>query len=301
MTVRLGANQYGKAETHVVRVTKSGPAGTGQEIKRQAIKHEIKDMTVSVMLAGDFEATHLTGDNRAVVPTDTQKNTVFAFAREDVGEIEEFGLRLARHFLQDYAPVRRARVFISEQPWTRIHAEGGPHPHAFELAGSEQRITTVTCARDGEWVVSGLTDLTLLKTAGSEFWGYPKDRYTTLPEAHDRVLATAVDARWRYLDSRADWVDARAEARRLIIETFATKHSLSLQQTLYAMGEAVLEARTEIAEIRFSMPNKHHFAVDLKPFGMENDNEVFYAADRPYGLIEGTVTRDDAAPADQAW
>jgi urate oxidase len=49
------------------------------------------------------------------------------------------------------------------------------------------------------------------------------------------------------------------------------------------------------------MPNKHHFAVDLRPFDLENDNEVFYAADRPYGLIEGTVTRDDAPPADLAW
>jgi urate oxidase len=292
MTVRLGANQYGKAETHVVRVSKSGPGGK---------VHEIKDMTVTVMLAGDFEATHLSGDNQAVVPTDTQKNTVFAFAKDHVGEIEEFALRLGRHFVLDYAPVHRARVLIAEQPWTRIHAEGGPLPHAFERAGSEQRTATVTCTRDAEWVVSGLTDLTLLKTAESEFWGYPKDRYTTLPETHDRVLATAVDARWRYNDSDVDWADARAEARRLLIETFATKHSLSLQQTLYSMGEAVLEARTEIGEIRFSMPNKHHFAVDLKPFGLENDNEVFFAADRPYGLIEGTVTRDDAAPADQAW
>jgi urate oxidase len=292
MTARLGANQYGKAETHVVRVTRGGPEGT---------VHEIKDMTVSVMLAGDFEATHLTGDNSLVVPTDTQKNTVFAMAKEDVGEIEEFALRLARHFLRDYSPVHRARVLISEQPWTRIHAGGGPHPHAFERAGSEQRTATVTCTRDADWVVSGLTDLTLLMTAGSEFWGYAKDRYTTLPETHDRVLATAVDARWRYLDADVDWADARAEARRLVIETFATKHSLSLQQTLYAMGEAVLEARPEIGEIRFSMPNKHHFAVDLRPFGLENDNEVFYAADRPYGLIEGTVTRDDAPPADQAW
>jgi urate oxidase len=292
MTVRLGENQYGKAQTHVVRVTKGGPGGS---------IHEIKDLTVSVMLAGEFEVAHLTGDNSKVVPTDTQKNTVFAFAKGNIGEIEEFALRLARHFVTDYAPVRRARVSISEQPWTRIHAGGGPHPHAFERAGSEQRITTVTSTREGEWVVAGLSDLTLLKTTGSEFWGYARDRYTTLPETHDRVLATDVDARWRYLDSDVDWADARAEARRLMIETFATQHSLSLQQTLYAMGEAVLEVRTEIAEVRFSMPNKHHFAVDLKPFGLENDNEVFYAADRPYGLIEGTVVRDGAAPADQAW
>ena len=292
MTIRLGDNQYGKAETHVVRVTRSGPDGT---------VHEIKDMTVSVALAGDFEATHIAGDNSKVVPTDTQKNTVFAFASEKVGEIEEFAQRLAGHFVRDYPSVTRAKVSISEQPWTRIHIDGGPHPHAFERAGSEPRLTTVTCTRESEWIVSGFRDLTLLKTAGSEFWGYAKDPYTTLPETHDRVLATTVDARWRYLDSDVDWADARAEARRLIVETFATKHSLSLQQTLYAMGQAVLEARPEIAEIRFSMPNKHHFVVDLKPFGRENRNEVFYATDRPYGFIEGAVTRDDTPPADQAW
>jgi urate oxidase len=290
MTVRLGDNQYGKAETHVVRVTMKGEL------------HEVKDMTVSVMLAGDFADTHLEGDNSKVVPTDSQKNAVFALAKESpIGEIEDFALRLARQLVRDHASVQRAHVSIAEQPWTRITAGDKPHPHAFERAGSEQRLTRVTCTRDGEWVVSGVKELTLLKTTGSEFWGYPKDHYTTLPESHDRVLATAVEARWRYGSADIDWNASRAEARRHIVETFATKHSLSLQQTLFAMGEAVLEARPEIAEIRFAMPNKHHFVVDLQPFGLENDNEVFYASDRPYGLIEGTVTRDGAEPADQAW
>jgi urate oxidase len=288
VTIVLGDNQYGKAETHVVRVTRGA-------------SHDIKDMVVSVSLAGDFTATHLTGDNRLVLPTDTQKNTVFGFAKEQVGEIEDFALRLARHFVREHNSISRARVSISEQPWVRISVGGRPHPHAFERAGSEQRTTTVTCSRDSEWVVAGLTELTLLKSTGSEFWGYRKDHYTTLPETRDRVLATAVEARWRYSGDKVDWKKAHGEARRLLVETFATKHSLSLQQTLYAMGEAVLEARPEIAEIRLSMPNKHHFVVDLEPFGLNNESEVFYASDRPYGLIEGTVTRDDASPADQAW
>ncbi|HEV2035208.1 MAG TPA: urate oxidase [Candidatus Dormibacteraeota bacterium] len=309
--ILLGDNQYGKAETHIVRVTKAGPeAGRAQghtpttpsrRPQRRGL-HDIKDMTVSVALAGDFASTHLTGDNSKVVPTDTQKNTVFAFAKQSpVGEVEEFALRLARHFVSDYDSVQRARVSIAEQPWARIRAGGRPHPHAFERAGSEKRLTAVTCTRNSEWVVSGLSELTLLKSTGSEFWGYSKDRYTTLPETRDRVLATAIDARWRYTRADIDWAAAHAEARRVLIETFATQHSLSLQQTLYMMGEAVLQARPEIAEIRFSMANKHHFVVDLKPLGLENDNEVFYASDRPYGLIEGTVTRDDAPPADHAW
>ena len=292
MTIRLGANQYGKAETHLVRVTKGGPGGA---------VHEIKDINVSVALAGDFAASHLAGDNSKVVATDTQKNTVYAFAKEGgVGEIEEFALRLARHFAIDHAAVERSRVSIEEYPWTRINVGGNPHPHSFMRSGSEKRLTIVTCTRDEAWVVSGLSDLVLLKSTGSEFWGYPKDRYTTLPETHDRVLATGVVARWRYANVDVDWADAFTTARRVLIEAFAEKHSLALQQTLYTMGEAALQARPEIAEIRLSMQNKHHYTVDLSPFGLDNQNEVFYASDRPYGLIEGTVTRDNA-PADLAW
>jgi len=279
----LGDNQYGKAETHVVRVTRSG------------LQDEIKDLTVSVALAGDFAATHLTGDNSNVVPTDTQKNTVFAFARDGIDEIEDFGLRLARHFTGEFDAVERARVAIEEHPWDRIDG------HAFVRAGSEKRLTTVTCTKQSAWVVGGLTDLVVLKSAGSEFWGYPRDRYTTLPETKDRILATAVTARWRYSSAEHDWGRSFTEARRLLLETFAKQRSLSLQQTLYAMGEAVLTARPEIVEIRMSMPNKHHFVVDLSPFGLNNENEVFYAADRPYGLIEGALVREHASDAGHAW
>ena len=279
----LGDNEYGKAETHVVRITRSGA------------RDEIKDLTVSVALAGDFAATHLTGDNSKVLPTDTQKNTVFAFARDGVGEIEDFGLRLARHFAGEFDSVERARVTIEEHPWDRIDG------HAFVRAGAEKRLATVTCTRHSAWVVGGLTDLIVLKSAGSEFWGYPKDRYTTLPETKDRILATAITARWRYLSAENNWARSFSEARQLLLDTFASKHSLSLQQTLYAMGEAVLKARPEIVEVRMSMPNKHHFVVDMAPFGLTNENEVFYASDRPYGLIEGTVKRVDAPDAGPAW
>ncbi len=293
MPIVLGDNQYGKAETHVVRVTKSGTGGG---------THEIKDLNVSVALSGDFSASHLSGDNSKVVPTDTQKNTIFAFAADSpVGEIEDFALRLARHFVGEFASVYRARVSIEEYPWARIMVDGKPHPHAFVRDGSERRLATVTCTDDGAWVVAGLTDLVVLKSTGSEFWGYPRDRHTTLAETRDRVLATAVTARWRYREASGDWAASFAGVRRAMLETFALKHSLALQQTLYAMGEAALEARPEVAEIRLSMPNKHHFTVDLSPFGLTNDNEVFYAADRPYGLIEGTVMRDDAPEPGLAW
>jgi urate oxidase len=159
-------------------------------------------------------------------------------------------------------------------------------------------MTTVTVEGEQAWVVSGLRDLVVLNSAGSEFWGFAKDRYTTLAETTDRILATAVDARWRHAEVLTGdaWLSSYQAARDLLLTAFAETHSYSLQQTLYAMGKAVLEGLPSIAEIRLSLPNKHHFEVDMSPFGRENKGEVFYASDRPYGLIEGTVLRDDGAP-----
>ncbi|MEU5258073.1 factor-independent urate hydroxylase [Amycolatopsis sp. NPDC021455] len=290
MAITLGPNQYGKAEVRLVTVRRDGPV------------HHLKDLTVSTSLRGELAATHLTGDNAGVLATDTQKNTVYAFAKEaPVGEIEDFGLRLARHFVGTQENITGARIKIDEHGWERIAVGGEPHDHAFSRSGDERRTTAVTLQDGRAWVVSGIDGLTLLKSTGSEFHGFPRDKYTTLAETADRILATAVTARWRYQGEDIDWAASHAEIRWLMLETFATKHSLSLQQTLYAMGAAVLEARPEVAEVRLSLPNKHHFLVDLSPFGLKNENEVFYAADRPYGLIEGTILRDDAEDPGPAW
>jgi urate oxidase len=264
-------------------------------VSRAGSRHEVKDLNVSIALAGDFADTHTSGDNSKVVPTDTQKNTIFAFARDGIGEIEDFAMRLARHFVNEFASVYRARVHVEEQAWHRIHDQ------AFVQAGAEKRLATVTATDDGTWVVAGIGGMVVMKSGGSEFHGYLKDRFTTLPETTDRILATSVLARWRYAGTDVDWKSSFDEVRRLLLEAFASKHSLSLQQTLYAMGEAVLLARSEVAEVRMAMPNRHHFAVDLTPFGMANENEVFYASDRPYGLIEGTITRDDVPEPGMAW
>ncbi|MQA60640.1 MAG: urate oxidase [Actinophytocola sp.] len=289
-TIQLGANQYGKAETRVVRVNRSGGA------------HEITDLNVSTALSGDLTDTHVTGDNAKVLPTDTQKNTVFAFAKEHgIGEIEEFGLHLARHFVDSQEPIHRSRITIEQYFWDRIGVGGTPAPHSFQRSGVETRTATVTYDGTTSWVVSGLRDLVVLNSTDSEFWGYPRDRYTTLPETHERILATAVNAEWRHVAAEGDWGKSYAEVRRHLVEAFAQTHSLSLQQTLYAMGSRVLDNRPEIAEVRLSLPNKHHFLVDLSPFGLTNDDEVYFAADRPYGLIEGNVLRDDSPEPGLAW
>jgi urate oxidase len=164
---------------------------------------------------------------------------------------------------------------------------------------------TVTGREQAErpWVISGLSGLVLLKSTGSEFSGFLKDRYTTLAETTDRILATSLTVRWRYLPPHQSksWDEAHAQIRQILVERFADVHSLALQQTLYAMGQAVLEAREDVAEIRLSAPNRHHFLVDLAPFGLDNPGEVFYAADRPYGLIQCAVQRDGAPDPGPAW
>ncbi len=287
MAIVLGANQYGKAEVRLLHVRRGGE----QDV--------ITDLSVSVALSGELTEVHLSGDNSAVLTTDAQKNTVFAFAREyGVGEAEDFGLRLARHFVASQEAISFARVSVEQYPWDRLAG------HSFARSGREIRTATVSHDGTDSWVVSGVGGLTVLNTAGSEFWGFARDRYTTLAETTDRILATAVSARWRHAsvpESASCWGESYRAARDLLLQAFADTHSYSLQQTLYAMGARVLEGRPEIAEVRLSLPNKHHFEVDMSPFGIENAGEVFYAADRPYGLIEGTITRDDAPPPGKAW
>ncbi|MFF2274686.1 factor-independent urate hydroxylase [Agromyces sp. NPDC058126] len=286
----LGPNRYGKAEVRVVRVT------------RDTARHEIDDLNVTSQLQGDFAAAHLEGDNAHVVATDTQKNTIFAFARDGVGAPEEFLLRLAEHFTGEFDWVTGGRWLAERYAWQRIVADGEPHDHAFVRAGQEVRTAAVVVDGASRHVLGGLKDLTVMKTTGSGFEGFPRDRYTTLQETSDRILATSVAVRWRFAaGARPDYDAMYARVRARLLASFAAGYSPALQATLYEMGRAVLEAEPELDEIRFSMPNRHHFVVDLAPFGLDNPNEVFFAADRPYGLIEASVTREGVEPAPAAW
>jgi urate oxidase len=290
---QIGSNRYGKSEIRVVRVAR-GAAPDGGDV--------IRDWNVSTALSGDLDASHLTGDNSKVLPTDSQKNRVFALA-EEMGAVppEDFALALAAFFVASQEAITRARISVEEFGWTPIGATG----YSFARAGDLVRTTTVVHdATAGTSVVSGIKDLILLNTTGSEFWGFPKDAHTTLAETKDRMLATAVNASWRFRPAAvesADWDAVAVAAKRTILDTFAATYTYSLQQMLYALGSALVTALPELCEVRLALPNKHHFIVDLAPFGLENDREVYYADDRPYGLIEGAVLADDAPDAGLAW
>jgi urate oxidase len=288
--VELAWNRYGKSRVRLVKV------------RRACDPHEIVDLTIDVQLEGAFEAVYVDGDNGPCLATDTMKNTVYALARQDpIAHVETFALRLADHFIAKPA-VTRARISAGEHKWDRLSAGGRPHPHAFVQPGGdhgEQWTTVVTRDKEGAWIVSGLTNLVVLKTTDSAFSGFPRDEYTTLPETGDRILATSMTASWTYRPvapvtlatiGTTDFT-ARDRIRRALVETFAAHASRSVQQTLYAMGEAALAACAAVADITLTLPNRHHLLVDLQPFGLDNPNEIFVATDQPFGLIEATVRR----------
>ena len=276
----LAENSYGKSAIRLVKVLRPGE------------RHEFRDVTIAIALEGDFEAAHVAGDNRAVLPTDTMKNTVYALAQDHFdGAIESFGLLLSGHFLDHNPRVNLARVALSEQPWERLVVAGRPHPHAFRRPGGERRLTRVNRTREGAAVEAGLEGLTVAKTSSSAFAGFLRDGYTTLKETHDRILATAIEASWRYA-APVDFDAAFAAIRQTLLDTFAGHQSAPVQHTLYAMGESVLARHPEVTQVRLSLPNKHHLPVDLSPFGQENRNDIFVPTEEPYGLIEATIRRD---------
>lgn len=283
MAVRIEHHRYGKAQVRLVRVRRRG------EI------HDVREITVRVLCEGAFEETYLTGDNAKVLPTDTMKNTVYALAREyEVDRVERFGETLANHFLAEHAPISRVTVDLEEQPWVRIRTNGPrgpePHPHAFER-GAGIGTATVTADRRGLVFASGLRDLNVMKTTGSGFEGFPKDDFTTLAETRDRIFATSVTAVWEWSKPPGDFANANSQVRDAMLGAFAGEYSPSVQFTLRAMAEAAMAKVPEIARVSLSLPNRHCLLVDLKPFGLENPNEVFVATDEPHGLIEGTFAR----------
>ena len=281
MTVKIIHDNYGKARVRLMKVA------------RQGDWHELQNLTVNIAFEGDFTEVHTVGDNSQVLPTDTMKNTLYTLAHQtqEIEEIEVFGLRLADYFLTNNNQLTRVIIEIAEHGWTRIAVCDEPHQHSFIKDGDEKKTTIISATRDDATVESGVENLIVLKTTKSGFAGYIKDQYTTLPETTDRIFATSIKAVWRYTNTNAATGDAWRNIRQTIIETFAEHDSLSVQHTLYAMGEAVLEKFPDIAEIAFSLPNIHCLPIDFTRFGLENDNRIFVPTDEPHGLIEARLSR----------
>jgi urate oxidase len=278
--MKLEHHHYGKAKVRVMKVTRMGA------------QHSLKELEVSVMLRGDFNASYTRGDNRLVVTTDTMKNTVYALAREKLGvETEDFGLALGEHFLKNYPQVEQADIGLSERGWERMTGGAQPQPHAFVQKNTARAFVQVACTRGKSSVESGIEDLLILKTTGSGFEGYVRDKFTTLPPTKDRIMATKLKATWAYAKPPAKYSATNATILEAMLAVFALNYSPSVQVTLFQMGEAALQAAPEISKVSLIMPNKHCLLVNLAPFGLENPNEIFVPTDEPHGQIEGTVSR----------
>ena len=264
------------------------------KVTKNSEVHEIKEMTVGIQLEGDFETVHTEGDNRKVLPTDTMKNTVYALAKENpVKSIEEFSIYLAKYFIENNKQVSSVTIENTETLWNRISLNGKPHNHSFVSGGNEKRFTKVITDGENISVTSGIKDLLVLKTTASGFENYIKDKFTTLKETSDRVFSTSIKAVWQYANQDVNYLKISNDIRKIILETFATHHSLSVQQTLYETGKNILEECKDVSEISITMPNKHYLLFNLGQFGMENNNEIFIPTDEPFGLIEAKLKREN--------
>jgi urate oxidase len=281
MGIKLGLNAYGKNAVNLSKII------------RHENHQEFRQISVNVSLEGDFESAHTIGDNTKILPTDTQKNTVYALAKEHfTSSIEAFGLVLSQHFKSNNPQVSRTKIEITEYCWHRMIIDGITHTHSFINGGSEKHITTIVQTDIATGITSGIKDLLILKTTDSAFVNYIRDQYTTLKEAGDRILSTSCKVQWDYISTGVDFNSLYNGIKASLLKTFSAHKSLSVQHTLYAMGKDVLNGFSEVKEITLKMPNKHHILANLEPFGMDNKNEIFIATDEPYGYITGTVTRD---------
>ncbi len=279
---KLLEHSYGKGAVRVTKVVRAGAV------------HSVFEMDVEIVLEGAFEAMYTEGDNSSCVPTDTMKNTVYALAkRHEFDSLEAFALILAEHFVGTFPQVMRATVRIEQALWERIRVAGTGHNHAFVKGSTAKRTAVVQKDRGGFSVAGGIVGLEVVKTTESGFVGFLRDEFTTLKETGERIFGTSVEATWLIdLKKGRNFNDAFESARRVILEVFAGHDSLGVQQTMFAMGEAVLEAVAEIYLISFVMPNQHRILANLEPFGLTNENEIFVNTSEPFGLIRGTITRE---------
>jgi urate oxidase len=282
MKIKLGENAYGKNAVNLSRII------------RHSDHNEFRQVSVNVLLQGDFETAHTLGDNVNILPTDTQKNTIYALAKKHFnGSIEDFGMKLSNHFTVHNPQVTVVSIVITEHLYTRMSFEGVPHAYSFVGSGAETRTVAIQQDGFGIKVNSGINNLLIVKTADSGFENYIRDQFTTLKETSDRILATHCEVNWTYKSREQDFNAMHQSIRLMLLRAFAVHKSLSLQQTMYAMGEAVLTEFKVVKEISFKMPNKHHILFNLEQFGIDNDNEVFIATDEPYGFITATIVREE--------
>lgn len=272
----IESSAYGKTRVRLIYVDRTCEA------------HELRELAADILFEGDFAAAYIEGDNSSILPTDSIKNAIYVLARQfDWDSIETLGHGIAEHFLNRIPHLRQVSVAIEQVPWQPIAGYGT----AFVQSAKERRVARLKVTRSASEISAGIKDLQILKTADSGFAGFLKDDLTTLEETDDRLLGTVLEAEWEYVGSNIAFNEAHREIRAVLLECFARHKSKSLQHTLFAMGQAVLEKVQSVASIHLLMPNKHCLLVDLARFGVDNPNQVFVPTEEPVGYIEARMVR----------
>jgi urate oxidase len=278
--MKLQTNRYGKARVRVFK-----------KIKKDGI-HFPKELDVKTLLEGDFGDSYTKDDNQKIIATDSIKNTTNVIAYHQLGtETEPFAMALCQHYLQKYSHVISVNVETLERVWERQMVGGNPSGTNFVSTSKGIPWTRTIGTRDLIETTSGIRELVLLKTSGSAWEDFLRDDLTTLPDTNDRLLGTSLTASWVYQKVPASYATANAKIIEVMLEAFSTRFSPSAQSTQYHMGEAALNACPEIRQISLTMPNLHYLVIDLTPFGIQNDKELFVPTDAPQGWIEATVVR----------
>lgn len=295
----IAAARYGKDNVRVYKVERDEKTGV----------QTVTEMTVCCLLEGQIETSYTKADNSVVVATDSIKNTIYIKAKEHpVTPPEFFASTLGTHFIERYSHINAAHIKIITHRWTRMTIDGKPHPHSFFRDGNETRLVEAVVRRGkGIDIRSAINGLLVLKSTGSQFHGFVRDEYTTLPETYDRILSTEVDAGWVWktfpglaaVTQAKDKFDAAWEsARKITMKTFAEENSPSVQNTMYKMGEYILQVVPELETVDYKLPNKHYFEIDLSWHkGLKNTGknaEVYAPQSGPNGLIEVVVARPKA-------
>lgn len=269
---QLSYARYGKDNVRLYKVQRNAD-GT----------QDVTEMTVCTLLEGDIAASWTKADNVNIVATDTQKQTVYVKAKQHpVNPPELFASILGQHFLDQYSHIDAAHVSIIVHRWTRIVVDGKPHPHSFLRDGAETRTVELVARRgQGITITSGIKGLLVLKSTGSQFWGFHRDEYTRLPEVWDRILSTEVEAAWKWRSfgdvdevkrEQTKFDQAWTDARTITLETFAKENSPSVQNTMYLMSEQILAAVPRVDSVDYSLPNKHYFEIGELRKSLERRN-----------------------------
>ncbi|XP_052757898.1 uricase [Galleria mellonella] len=287
----LSDHGYGKDSVKLLHVHRDGNF------------HTIREFEVSTELKLTSETAYVLGDNKEVVATDSQKNTVYLLAKKHgVKTPEEFGALVVNHFLYMYKQVVEAKCRVVEYPWERLQAET-PHNHAFLFSPTATRWAEISQKRHEAVVVkSGLSGLRVLKTTQSAFVDFVQDEYTTLSDAAERIFSTVVEAEWIYDNMRtADFDNAWLTVKDAILDKFAGPpdvgiYSPSVQHTLYQAEKCVLEKVAEISWIKMTMPNKHYLNIDVSKFPAnitkgDPRHHIYQPIDKPAGLIYAQLRR----------